>query len=198
MFKNLILMLSDPCTVFQVKKDLHVYPIFKNGGSSIKIYAKSNDCATYTDHQLSRLDLITVYLRSPTHRFASGVNTYLYQNCDAQLDQKVLDSIEKGHTVDKHFVPQYVWLLHLFQHYKGAVKLEPVDRLYDLIPNRDGPWTENPRTWTPLTELRRNQILSIDINKYVKHDELLIDKYMDTTVELNSIFTDKDFKDVLS
>lgn len=198
MFKNLMPMLSDPCRVFEVKKDLHVYPIFKNGRSSVKIYAKANNCATYTDHQLSRLDLITVYLRTPRQRFASGVNTYLYLESDSHLDVKLLDSIERGDTVNKHFVPQYVWLLQLYKHYKGAVNLKPVGHLYDLIPNRDGPWTDNSRPWTPLTKHRRDQILSIDIDPYVRQDELLIDKYMGKTVDLDSIITDKELKDVLS
>ena len=198
MFKNLVSILSDPCTVIKLSKDLYVYPIFKNGRSSIKMYSEANNCSTSTNEELSDLDLITVYIRNPLERFASGVNTYLYYEHNSQLNHDVLASIEKGHCVNKHFVPQFVWLLHLYKYYKRSVRVESVDRLYEIIPNRDGPWTQNSKPWVPLSQERYDTIMSMSHNNYVRQDQVLIDKYMGHTVDMDSIMADKEFKDVLS
>lgn len=198
MFKNLLSILSGPCTVVELSKDLYVYPIFKNGRSSIKMYAEAHNCRTFTNESVSELEPITVYIRNPLERFASGVNTYLYYEHDSKLDQEVLSGIEKGDIVNKHFVPQYVWLLHLYKYYKGPVQLELVDRLYEVIPNRDGPWTENPKPWIPLSPQRYDTIMSVSHKNYVRQDQILIDKYLGRTTDIDTIMTDSEFKDVLS
>ena len=63
--------------VIQIKEDLFVYPIFKNGSSSLKQYAKRNKCKMLFNEQVRRCETITTYIREPKERFIAGVHSYI-------------------------------------------------------------------------------------------------------------------------
>ena len=67
------------------------------------------------------------------------------------------------------------------------VDIKPVDELYGLLPNRDGPWTGNSNPWRSMTQQEREQILSIEYEKYVEVDKKIIKKYMNKSVKLKKI-----------
>ena len=96
-----------------------VYPIFKVGLTSLMADATT----IYTNKQISKCRHIDILFRDPGERFVSGVNQYCKEN---SLDvEDTWELIEQGTLVDRHFVPQYVWLLHLHRFYKGTVTLLP-------------------------------------------------------------------------
>ena len=70
--------------------------------------------------------------------------------------------------------------------------METLSELYNLIPNRDGPWTNNPTPWKTITQEEKNKILSIKHKKYIDVDEKIIKKYMNRSVELEKLI--KEFK----
>jgi hypothetical protein len=192
MFKNLTNTLTADCDVIKFSDEQYFYPIFKNGRSSLTIYAGRNNLPLLKNKEISNLKKITVFLRSPEERFVSGVHTFFYLANKKSIDENTLKKIESYDIIDRHFIPQYLWLLHLHKYFNGIVEFKPVLELFNLIPNRDGPWNDNPNPWKPITEKERNKILSIEHKKYIEVDEKIIKKYMNTSVELKKII--KEFK----
>lgn len=194
MFKNLTNILTSDCEVIKFSKTKNFYPIFKNGRSSLKIYAKQNNLKIFKNKEISNLQKITVFLRSPQERFVSGVHTFftLENNQTVEIDEVTLKKIENFEILNRHFIPQYIWLLHLKKYYDGLVEFKSVEDLLKLIPNRDGPWKNNPIQWKPISQEQRHKILSITHKKYVEVDEKIIQKYMNQSIDLTKII--KEFK----
>ncbi len=192
MFKNLTDVLTADCEVVKFSDEQFFYPIFKNGRSSLTIYAGRNNLPLLKNKEISNLKKITVFLRSPEERFVSGVYTFFYLTNNQSIDENTLKKIERFDIVDRHFIPQYLWLLHLHKYFKGTIKFKPVSELYNLIPNRDGPWTDNPAPWRAITQEEKDKILSIKHKKYIEVDEKIIKKYMNQSVELGKLI--KEFK----
>lgn len=186
MLKKLTDILSSDCEVIQLKHKNYVYPIFKNGRSSLTKYAQKNNLKILKNKEISPLKNITIFLRSPKDRFASGVHTFFYLT-GRPFNRDTLEKIENFDLVNRHFAPQYLWLFHLHKYFDGAVDIRPVDELYHLIPNRDGPWTDHDNPWTAMTQEEKQQILSIKHQRYVNVDEKIIDKYMNRSVALKKI-----------
>jgi len=192
MFKNLTNILTEDCEVVKFNDEQYFYPIFKNGRSSLTIYAGRNNLPLLKNKEISNLKKITIFLRSPRERFVSGVYTFFYFTNNRLLDENILKKIESFDIVNRHFVPQYIWLLHLYRYFNGTVEFKSVEELYKLIPNRDGPWTNNPNPWKAITLEEKDKILSIEHKKYIERDEKIIKKYMNQSVELEKLI--KEFK----
>ena len=86
----------------------YVYPIFRVGYTSLMEDADM----VFTDREIDNCPTITVLLRDPKARFISGVNEYCRQN-SKDLDH-IYKKIQLGKLVDRHFMPQYLWLLHTY------------------------------------------------------------------------------------
>lgn len=192
MFKNLSDILTTDCEVYEFKKNTFFYPIFKNGRSSLQIFAQKKKLKLYKNEELRNLKKIKIFLRSPQERFVSGVWTYFYFTNNHILDETILKKIENFKIIDKHFVPQYIWIFHLYKYFKGLIEIVSVDELLKLIPNRDGPWYRNPLPWKNITLLEKNKILSLEHKKYIEIDKKIIKKYMNKTFEIEEII--KEFK----
>ena len=192
MFKKLTHVLTSDCELIEFHDKKFFYPIFKNGRSSLKIYANRKKLRFLKNSEILNLKQVTVFLRPPKERFVSGVHTFFYLTNTSHDYENILKKIESFDILDRHFVPQYVWLLHLHKYFKGTIEVRPVSELYNLIPNRDGPWSDNPRPWTPITQEEKDKILSIKHKKYIEIDEKIIKKYMNSSVELQQII--REFK----
>jgi hypothetical protein len=72
-----------------------------------------------------------------------------------------------------------------------------VSELYELIPNRGGPWNKSP-LWQPLTEEKKLQILSINYKKYLNVDKKILKKYLYKTIKLKTLINEFKIKNVLS
>ena len=140
-------------------------------------------------------------MRNPKERFISGVHTYLeYEKMNSQKkyldtlvhfynEDTILKQIEEMTLCDRHFVPQFIWLIHLSKYFKGTVRIDSVSELYLAIPNRGKP---------PIPEItykRRQKIKKINSKKYTDIDEKIIEKYMCRSVELEILI--KEFYNVL-
>ena len=189
MFNNWTNIFTTDCFVVKLLNGEYVYPIFKNGRTSLDEYASKNNLEYLKNSQLSNLKEITIFLRDPVERFASGVHTVIeFENI---IDtSSFLKDIENLNFYDRHFLPQVCWLFHLVRYYKNTVRLLPVKELYNYIPNRDAPPIKN------LSVERKQQILSIDYKNYVEADKKLLNSYLGKTVELKKIV--EEFRYVLS
>lgn len=198
MSKDLTDILTADCEVIKFNDEQFFYPIFKNGSSSLTMYTEENNLNILKNKEISSLKKITVFLREPKERFVSGVYTFFYLTNNQLIDDTILKKIESCDIIDRHFVPQYVWLLHLYKYFKGLIEFRPVSELYELIPNRGGPWSWGPVVWEPLTEKKKLQILSINYKKYLNVDKKILKKYLYKTVELKTLIEEFKIKNVLS
>lgn len=189
MFKNWTNIFTTDCSVIKMLNGECVYPIFKNGRSSLNEYALENKLEILKNEQLSTLKEITIFLRNPVERFISGVHTVIEFENVVDIP-KFLKEIESLNFYNRHFIPQIYWLLHLLKYFKGKVKLLPVEELYNYIPNRDTPGIQK------LSNARKEKILSIKHQKYIEDDQKLLFRYLGKTVELKTII--EEFKYALS
>lgn len=115
-------LFNTDCTVINIGPHT-VYPIFRVGYTSLMADADQ----THINGQISKCEKIDILLRDPRDRFVSGLNEYCRQN---KLDiEKTWQLIDQGKLIDRHFAPQYLWLLHLNKFYKGIVTLKPFDQI---------------------------------------------------------------------
>lgn len=188
MFKDWTRLYTTDCEVFDIPHIGLVYPIMKNGSSSLRKYAKANKCSVFKNNEIRDLSVIEVFCREPVERFVSGVCTFLGHK-QIQDTQSALRDIANLKTYDRHFVPQIFWLFHLYKFFKKEVVIRSVKELYSLIDRRDRPAPV-------LTNELKKQILSVDHTRYVTADQHLLSTYMNQKVSLEKIV--KDFRYVLS
>ena len=195
MFKKWIKLTTADCEVIKFANNLNIYPIFKNGRSSLTKYAVRNKLPIVKNSDISVLKNITVHVRDPVERFVSGVHTYFYLN-QLKINSETLKKIDNSEIIDRHFVPQSIWLLHLHKFYQGNVILKNVSEVYDLVSLREGPWTYNTIPWTTLTEQHKEQIKTINYKKFTDVDYIIIKKYINEEVLLSKLV--KEIKNALS
>lgn len=103
-----------------------VYPIFRVGSTTLLSAADRR----YMNQEISRCEHIDILLRDPSERFVSGLNAYcLMHNLDVDVARQ---QVEQGKLIDRHFIPQYFWLLHLYKFYEGVVTLRPFDYIKNI------------------------------------------------------------------
>ena len=166
---------------------VEIYPIFKNGHSSIVNYADHNECRWLFNEECGLANPITVFLRRPFERFVSGVHTFIeherrkmlvgvYSNTQEAKKftafdyEPILDGIRKRKIINEHFMPQYTWIKRLHRYFKGVLILKTVNDLRALIPNRDGP------NLPPMDQDIRQMISSI--NPDLAYDNILYNNYI--------------------
>ena len=189
MFKNWTKLFTTDCQIIVLDANNSVYPIFKNGKTSLFHYAEEKKLKKLKNEQLQHIKKIKVFLRDPLQRFVSGVHTVIELEKINNIDVFLKD-VECFKTYNRHFIPQFYWLLHLSKYFKGVIELALVNELYELIPTRDGPPIKK------LTGPRKKKILSINNKMYVDVDYKLMNKYIGQTVELEKII--KEFKNAVS
>ena len=195
MLKYWLKLITSDCEVIKFSNDLNIYPIFKNGKSSLTIYAEHNNLPIIKNKKISELIDITIYIRDPLKRFISGVHTFFYLN-QLEINDINLKKIDNSEIVNRHFLPQSFWLLHLYRFYNGDVVLKDVKEAYELVPLREGPWTSNPIKWVPLSAQLEDQIKTIDYKKFVDVDYNILNKHMNKKTKLFNIV--KEIKNALS
>ncbi len=168
-------LLTADCKVVKVK-DKFVYPIFRVGSTSILHSANE----TYVNEEIAKCDNILILLRDPGERFVSGLNEFCLQN---KLDvNDTWQTVKQGKLIDRHFAPQYIWLLHLSKFYNGKVTLMSFDHIKNI-------------TQTHKRKKVKPRIHVNPLQKFVEIDKLLIN-LTGQTLQLRPLI--KRFKNVLS
>jgi hypothetical protein len=152
-----------------------IYPIFRVGLNSLMSACDKK----YINSEITECKHIDVMIRDPDERFVSGVNEYCAQRT---LDvRETWKMINKGRVYDRHFAPQFIWLMHLYRFYKGDITIRPFDYI------------------SKITSAHLNHSLSkVNVpvcEPYVKVDRCLI-KYYNQTVSLQEVITR--YRNVLS
>ena len=112
----------------------------------------------------------------------SGVNEYARQN---KVDvEDTWNLIAEHKLIDKHFAPQYVWLMHLQKFYTGTVTLYPFKDIKKFTTLHKATWEDYPGA----TE--KEPVAQIE--EFVDKDFLLL-KHLNKTLTLKELL-----KNVLS
>jgi hypothetical protein len=122
------IIFPDRCDVLEiVPSQRYVYPIYKNGSSSLY-----NSGFRLMDHdELPNISVVDIYVRNPYDRFVTGVNTFLQHN-------KNLDSTTLLHFINhylflnRHFCPQFHWLVNLQRFTRAKIRINSIDALSDI------------------------------------------------------------------
>jgi hypothetical protein len=163
------IIFPDRCEVIEIEaSQRYIYPIFKNGSTSLIEHAKHQGCKVLLNEQIKRIPTIDVILRDPITRFISGINTFV---CHTKQENPNLDVetiiyfAENYLFLNRHYAPQLSWLVNLRRYLHANAKL----RLYDMTALS----TFTPLTINPIEE----NLLNIQVVERLKtniHNEMYI------------------------
>jgi len=128
------------CEVIEIVPSQHyVYPIFKNGSTSLRITQKITKWRSVCNKEIEQIQApITVYLRNPKKRFVSGINTFV-QHClrdCPELDiNTILYFVKKYLFLNRHYAPQFYWLINLARYSTAPLlfqKLDDINKIVDI------------------------------------------------------------------
>jgi len=125
MLKEWNKLINTECVVVDVG-GVTVYPIFRNGSTSLFRACEKR----YINDEIKECENIEVLIRNPDVRFISGINMYSEQN-DMSVEQ-TWSQVQQGNLVDRHFCPQYIWLMNLYRYYRGSVTLREFKHIKQL------------------------------------------------------------------
>lgn len=171
------IIFPDRCDVLEiVPSQRYIYPIFKNASSSLM----NSGFRLLSQDELSRIDNVEVLVRNPYDRFLSGVQTYL-DKLDPSLDQDTaLHFVENHLFLNRHFVPQFHWLVNLQRYTKATITLRPlhyVETLTDVKINQS----------IHDIELAERFAENSKVHFYLEIDKVLINNLMGKTVTFKDI-----------
>lgn len=122
------IIFPDSCEVLEVTSQRFVYPIFKNGSSSLK----AMEYPVVPIDQLKDIPVIEIFVRDPYKRFLSGVQTYLMQHFSLDR-QTMLYIIRENLFLNRHYCPQFYWLVNLQRYTDAKIKINPIEKLNELL-----------------------------------------------------------------
>jgi hypothetical protein len=170
-------LFPDECEVLEMGFGNFVYPIFKNGSSSLR----AENPVIITNKKIRAIANITVYLREPFERYVSGVQTYLRHN--PHLDRATaLTMIDEYLFLNRHFALQFHWLMNLKRYYDGWLTFKSMEELGNITENT---WNALERDQTLLEYFRPN----IKLQFYLSLDKFLL-KYVGQTVKFSHILAE--------
>ena len=159
--------LQTKCQVISIA-GTYVYPIFKVGYTCLMEDADM----VFSDVEISACpETIIVLLRDPYARFQSGVDEYCKQNKKEFKD--VYAKIKSRKLIDRHFMPQYLWLLHLYKWHKGKVCLKSFEYIKEITHFHRRANEEHP-TIEPINNfIKVDRLLMNNINRTVPLEEII-------------------------
>ena len=165
------------CEVIEiVPSQRYIYPIFKNGSSSITENAKEKRYKVLFNEQLRRIDTIDIVLRDPQLRFVSGINTFVYniKRDHPNLDEDTIIYFAETYLfLNRHYSPQMSWLVNLSRYIRNDTKLRfgGMESLYKYTPLSISP--DEEKIFSPDVINRLQSNIHNDI--YIRLDNCLVD-----------------------
>ena len=167
------IIFPDRCDVLEVAPQRFVYPIYKNGSSSLY----KSGFRLVEHNELSNISIIDIYVRNPYDRFITGVNTFLQHNTN--LDHPtVLHFIKHYLFLNRHFCPQFHWLVNLQRFTNAKIRINSLDKLSEITDLKYNVSDD------PLLD----EYLSMDkVHFYLSIDKVLTETLLGQTVEFSDI-----------
>lgn len=168
------IIFPDRCDVLEIApSQRYVYPIYKNGSSSL--YNSGFRLVDYDE--LKNISVVDIYVRNPYDRFVTGVNSFL--NYNPNLDQETaLHFITNYLFLNRHFCPQFYWLVNLQRFTDAKIRINPIQALSEITS------LKHNQSEDPLLD----EILSTDkIHFYLSIDKVLTEDLLGKTVPFKMI-----------
>lgn len=169
------IIFPDRCEVLEVAPQRFVYPIYKNGSSSLTKAGYQH----VPFEKLPEINVIEIYVRDPYDRFLSGVQTYLMQNF--ALDRKtMLHIVGENLFLNRHYAPQFHWLVNLQRFTKAKIKINPIEKLSELTAHYDN---QQDKDYDIIEYFKGNE----KIQFYTSIDKILTETLLGHTVRFKDI-----------
>jgi hypothetical protein len=168
------IIFPDRCDVLEiVPSQRYVYPIYKNGSSSLY----SSGFRLVNNDELKHIPVIDIYVRNPYDRFVTGVNTFLKHN--SKLDRETaLHFVTNYLFLNRHFCPQFYWLVNLQRYTDAKIKINPIESLAEVTSLK----------YNVTEDSKLDEILSTDkLHFYLSIDKVLTEDLLGKTVPFNLI-----------
>jgi hypothetical protein len=111
------IIFPDRCEVIEVlPSQRYVYPIFKNGQSSLRAETHKNNWRIYLNEQVKKINNIDIFLREPTERLASGISSFIQTTIrdNPDLDIHTVKWFAENYLhLNRHYAPQFSWIVNL-------------------------------------------------------------------------------------
>jgi len=131
------------CEVIEVAPQRFLFPMFKNGSSSLMAEANRSGWKILFNEQIQRCDVIDIFLRDPKDRIASGAGSFYddMAKWSNGLDPKtILAFMDEYPYLNRHYLPQIHWLVWLGRYMRSdaVLRLLNVDQISTLTDYRKG------------------------------------------------------------
>jgi hypothetical protein len=164
------------CEVIEIEaSQRYVYPIYKNGSTSITEYAEQQGYRRLINEQIQKVSIIDIILRDPLARFVSGINTFVY-NTKQENPHLDVDTIiyfaENYLFLNRHYAPQLSWLININRYMdpKAKFKLHDMSALPKFTPLDVKTVEDNLLNTKTIERLKTN----IHNEMYIRLDSLLL------------------------
>jgi hypothetical protein len=111
------IIFPDRCEVIEViPSQRYVYPIFKNGQSSLWTATKQNNWNIFLNEKIKKINSIDVFVRDPVDRLASGISSFIQTTVrdHPALDAHTVNWFAENYLyLNRHYAPQFLWLVNL-------------------------------------------------------------------------------------
>lgn len=185
------IIFPDRCEVIEVlPSQRYVYPIFKNASTSLFWQAQQCNWKIKINEQIKKLNNIDVILRDPHERLISGLNTFAQQviRDNPDLDHKtVLWFAKKYLFLDRHYCPQFFWLVNLFRYMSddATVTFKNMTNIVEFTE-----FHRKPPDIAQVTEEMTQQANSIpNIEMYQRLDHILFSDCVGHAMTSKQVFT---------
>lgn len=169
------IIFPDRCEVIELEpSQRYVYPIFKNGQTSLVGYARKNSLRILLNEQIAKAKSVDVILRDPQQRLESGINTFIQMTMrdNPGLDSNTVLWFAKNYLfLNRHYAPQFFWVLNLARYVdpKAPMNFLSMDHV-DAIAKVN----RKPNDIVPITKDLSAQLIDIpNIEMYVRLDQSL-------------------------
>lgn len=171
------ILFPDECEVLEVSPNRYVYPIFKNGSSSLL----NSNFRSLSLSEIEQLETIEVFIRDPLDRYVSGVQTFLRFNPEFQREA-TLKLIHEYLFLNRHFNLQFHWLVNLARYTDANITIRPIEELNTAT---DLTWHQLSRDQSLVNEFSNN----VRLHYYLQLDKVLRHDFMGKTVSFKDILT---------
>ena len=153
------IIFPDRCEVIEViPSQRYVYPIFKNGSTTLYWAAREQGWKIKFNEQIQKLTSIDIVLRDPEQRFVSGISTFvqhvLRDNTD--LDPATVLWFAKNYLfLNRHYAPQFLWLVNLSRYLAPDIQLNFIgmEDIASITPTTTQPLGIEPATTELVAEV---------------------------------------------
>jgi hypothetical protein len=162
------------CEVIEIEaSQRYIYPIFKNGSSSLLGHARQQNYKILINEQIKRVPIIDVILRDPLSRYISGIQTFVHdikkENPTLDVDT-ILYFADNYLFLNRHYAPQLSWIINLSRYADAKLRLHNMDALSTFTPLIREPHKDIQFDQTVLDRLSNN----IHNEMYLRLDNLLL------------------------